>query len=129
MMSCDDKTYTCRFILGSLYSLSSPPNPHWQPVWQLCPVCSLNFTVYAKMENMKEDAQYFKLLANVDDDKKRKIGKPNSEPILVGALEFWNQVEAKYIHMLAEPFAYKYDLELFGYSIEEYTDTIGLTLS
>ena len=78
---------------------------------------------------MKEDAQYFKLLANIDDDKKRKIGKPNSEPIIVGPHEFWNQVETKYINMLAEPFAYKYDLELFGYSIQEYVDTIGLTLS
>ena len=39
------KPYTCRFILDSLFSLSSPQNPHWQPVWQLCPVCTLNFTV------------------------------------------------------------------------------------
>ena len=77
---------------------------------------------------MKEDAQFFKLLANVDD-KKRKIEKSNSEPKIVGAHEFWDQVEAKYINMLAEPFAYKYDLELFGYSIQEYFDTIGLTIS
>ena len=80
------------------------------------------------MENMKEDAQFFKLLANIDD-KKKKIEKSNSEPKIVGAREFWDQVEAKYIHMLEEPFAYKYDLELFGYSIEEYAEDIGLTLS
>ena len=80
------------------------------------------------MENMKEDAQFFKLLANIDD-KKRKIEKSNSEPKIVGAREFWDQVEVKYIHMLAEPFAYKYDLEFFGYSVDEYAEDIGLTLS
>ena len=44
------------------------------------------------MENMKEDAQFFKLLANIDD-KKRKIEKSNSEPKIVGAHEFLDQVE------------------------------------
>ena len=77
---------------------------------------------------MKEDAQFFKLLANIDDKKKR-IEKSNSEPKIVGSHEFWDQVEVKYIHMLAEPFAYKYNLEFFGYSIEEYAEQIGLRLA
>ena len=77
---------------------------------------------------MEEDAKYFKLLANVEDEK-RKIKKMNSEPKSINAYEFWEQVEEKYIKMLAEPFAYKYDLELFGYSIQQYADDIGLELT
>jgi hypothetical protein len=76
---------------------------------------------------MEEDAKFYKLLANVED-KKREINKTNSEPKLFDALEFWSEVDIKYINMLAEPYAYKYDLEMFGYSMQEYADTIGLQL-
>ena len=77
------------------------------------------------MENMEEDLKYFKLLANVED-KKSNISQVNEAPKLVDAKEFWSQVDIKYINMLAEPFAYKYDLEMFGYSIKEYAHRIGL---
>ena len=74
---------------------------------------------------MEEDAKFYKLLANVDD-KKTEISITNSEPKLFDAEEFWSQVDIKYINMLAEPFAYKYDLEMFGYSFDGYIDSIGL---
>ena len=73
---------------------------------------------------MKEDAKFYKQLANVED-KKSNIDKANSEPKLVDAKEFWSQVDMEYVNMLAEPFAYKYDLEMFGYSIQEYFNKIG----
>ena len=76
---------------------------------------------------MAEDAKFFKMLSNVEEEE-RNIRKSNNEPKLVGAYEFWDQVETKYIQKLAEPFAYKYDLELLGYSIEEYAQDIGIQI-
>ena len=76
---------------------------------------------------MGEDARFFKMLANVEDET-RKIKNTNSEPKLINAYKFWGQVEEKYIKMLAEHYAYKYDFELFGYSIQQYADDIGLEL-
>ena len=80
------------------------------------------------MEKMEEDGKFFKLLANVDGEK-RKIKRTNSEPKAIDAYNFWEQVEEKYIKMLAEHYAYKYDFELFGYSIQQYADDIGLELT
>ena len=57
-----------------------------------------------------------------------QIRNLSNEPKLVGAYEFWDQVETKYIQKLAEPFAYKYDLELFGYSMQEYAEDIGIQI-
>ena len=76
---------------------------------------------------MAEDAKFFKMLSNVEDEEKN-IRKSNNEPKLVNAYEFWDQVETKYIQKLGEPSAYKYDLEFFGYSIQEYAEDIGITL-
>ena len=77
---------------------------------------------------MEEDAKFYKLLANVDD-KKKNINKTNSAPKLVDAKEFWSKVDIKYVKKLAKPFAYKYDFELFGYSIQEYAEKVGINLS
>jgi hypothetical protein len=33
-------------------------NPHWLPQYKSCPFCSVNFTVYSKMEEMREDTAY-----------------------------------------------------------------------
>ena len=78
------------------------------------------------MENMEEDARFYKLLAGVED--KNKISKSNSDKRLVNATEFWSQIDMKYINILQESFAYKYDLEMFGYSIHEYFRSIGINL-
>eukprot|EP00092_Neocalanus_flemingeri_P035979 GFUD01039177.1.p1 GENE.GFUD01039177.1~~GFUD01039177.1.p1 ORF type:complete len:370 (+),score=61.26 GFUD01039177.1:73-1110(+) len=101
-------------------------NRHWQPILRQCPVCSFNFSVYAKTENMEEDFSFFKKIANVDKEK-QNIGKSNSGPKWVEAKEFWSQVDKEHVDMLAGPFVYKYDLEMFGYSIQEYFDSIGLS--
>ena len=103
-------------------------NAHWKPIFEQCPLCSLNFSVYAKMENMEEDIQFFKTLAKVED-KNAKIGKSNSGPKLVDAKEFWSKVDMEYVNRLAEPFAYNFDLEMFGYSIQEYLIEIGINYS
>ena len=123
MLGCA-KLACFRFILDNLVKINGGHNAHWRPIWHQCPVCSVNFSVYARMENMEEDIKYFKLLANVED-KKSNLSPVNTVSRKVDAKEFWSQVDMKYINMLAEPFAYKYDFEMFGYSLQEYIDKIG----
>ena len=40
---------------------------HWKHQHFFCPFCSLNFTVYAKVEEMQEDSAYFWLKSNLTD--------------------------------------------------------------
>ena len=79
------------------------------------------------MENFEEDMNFFKIMANVKD-KQQNIAKSNSGPKLVEPKEFWSKVNTRYIYQLGTPNAYKYDLEMFGYSIQEYFKKLGLPL-
>ena len=78
------------------------------------------------MENMNEDVAFFKMLANVTEKTSNNISKVNSSPKVVDAKEFWSQVDFEYIELLGEAYAYKYDLEMFGYSIGKYLENIEL---
>ena len=75
---------------------------------------------------MEEDAEHFKHLAGISDKGGDEVEESNNTPKLVGAFDFWKSVDSKYIKMLEDPAAYKYDLDLFGYSVEDYFVSIGL---
>jgi hypothetical protein len=46
------------YVLESLTYDGDNANPHWLPQFESCPFCSVNFTVYSKMEEMGEDTAY-----------------------------------------------------------------------
>ena len=77
------------------------------------------------MEMMAEDAMQFKELSSLEEDSS-VLAPTNHEPKLVEAKEFWENIEPELIEKLGEGFAYKYDLEMFDYSIEEYLGRIGV---
>ena len=77
------------------------------------------------MEMMEEDAKQFKELSNLEEDSS-VLAPTNHEPKLVEAKEFWESIEPELIEKLGDDFAYKYDLEMFDYSIEEYLERIGV---
>ena len=57
-----------RFLLWDLLAHENSlevVDKHWRPQWTMCPYCSLNFVVYAKMETLTEDVDYFTSLANI----------------------------------------------------------------
>ena len=121
-------------------------NGHWSPIWRLCPVCLLDFSVYARAENILEDEKYYKKLSKLEDKtltegdgidhgNERKINKCELQVaisslttiyyfISVTSLEFWKQVKRKNIDELEATYAYKHDFELFGYSIKDYLKKI-----
>ena len=77
--------FNLRYILNELRTKEGV-NGHWAPIWRLCPVCHLNFTVYARTENILEDEKYYKKLSKlrhknltegdgIDHGNQRKINK------------------------------------------------------
>ena len=79
------------------------------------------------MENMEEDLTFFKYLAKIQDEN-AGIGKSNTGPKAFNEEEFWGKVDMNYIKDLTHPFIYGYDLQMFGYSLKQYFDGIGLKL-
>ena len=67
-----------RYILDVFKRGRMRSDPHWKPMHLQCPFCLLNFTVYAKVEEMKEDAAYFAIKANMTQDLNLKL-KKNSQ--------------------------------------------------
>ena len=49
--------------------------------------------------------------------------------ILVTPKQFWDQIDEENISRLVEDFAYKYDFEMFSYSLENYLSKIGSLLN
>ena len=48
-----------RYVLDRLRINKRQTDPHWRPQHLQCPFCLLNFTVYAKMEELQENTIYF----------------------------------------------------------------------
>ena len=69
-------------MLDSILHGNPSPDEHWQPVWRTCPVCHLNFSVYARVEHMEEDAELFKQLAGISDKGGDKVEESNNTPKL-----------------------------------------------
>jgi len=114
-----------RFVLNDLKTKKNV-NGHWAPIWKLCPVCLLKFTVYARAENISEDEKYYKAITGLDDKTgmKDSIDHGNISPRKFSSKQFWDQVEKENILQIKAPYAYKHDFELFGYSLEEYLQNL-----
>merc|ERR1719450_1811811 len=96
------------FVLTDLQRNGEHANGHWAPIWRVCPVCLLNFTVYARLENMKEDEKYYKTISKLNlSDMSDKDDHGNASPRKFTSKEFWSQVERSKIYKLAAQFAYK----------------------
>ena len=82
---------------------------------------------------MQADLELFKSLAGLYD-KQRFTSKSNSYNVYTSEREnivgknFWSQVEQQNIFRLGQDSAFKYDLEMFGYSIQDYLTDIGIHL-
>jgi len=82
-------------------------------------------------ETMQADLELFKSLAGLHD-KQRFTSKSNSYNVYPSEREnivgknFWSQVERQNIFRLGKDSAFKYDLEMFGYSIHDYLTDIGI---
>lgn len=114
-----------RFILDQLREIGADRvDAHWRPQYLSCPFCLLNFSVYAHMEELNEDSLYFflksGLLENVDFKQKLNSAHAKTDT----EEKFWSEVDPEIIELIDQPWSYKSDLDMFGYTIKEYLDNI-----
>ena len=81
-----------RYVLDRLRTNKRQTDPHWRPQHLQCPFCLLNFTVYAKMEELQENTVYFVLKSNLQkkmdiDLKKNSMRNDDRSLFFRGGLE------------------------------------------
>ena len=94
-----------------------------------CPFCSLDFTVYARMEELAQDGAYFFHAARLDHliEVNMLITGDGQRAMAGGSkggreMDFWKGIEKGLLDRLGSEGAYKTDLDMFGYSINQYID-------
>ncbi|KAK7866837.1 hypothetical protein R5R35_006014 [Gryllus longicercus] len=94
---------------------------HWTPIAEFCTPCQVRFDVIAKFETLQEDQNYLIHLAHL-----QKIIKPQwknpakgrtTKEVVAG---YYSQLTKIQIFQLYN--IYKYDFELFGYTLDGYMD-------
>ena len=97
------------------------------------------------MEELAEDTLYFLLKSGLQDriqfDHQANANKQsdNSEQrwglhnIMVSSLSavcrFWAQVDRSLLPLLDQPWSYRHDLQMFGYSLQQYLDNLNIPYS
>ncbi|XP_035697496.1 carbohydrate sulfotransferase 9-like isoform X1 [Branchiostoma floridae] len=96
-------------------------NPHWQPVYQLCSPCQVNWDYIAHTETLVEDFHLFFKKAGI-------VGRENIIPKMeerVGSrfyLEGFMKIPLEEIQRIGE--LYQSDYDMFGYSFQEDLDNL-----
>jgi len=98
---------------------------HWKPQHLSCPFCGLEFTVYARLEELDQDKAYFFQRANLTNIVNTNLHK-NKKTSLVKEVEFWSNVDPELIMLVLS--AYKIDFEMFGYSVQQYFGRLNLNI-
>ena len=94
------------------------------------------------MEELAEDTLYFLLKSGLQDriqfdhqsnankqtDNSEQRWGVNSSMVssLSAVCRFWAQVDRSLLPLLDQPGAYGHDMRMFGYSVQEYLDSIGV---
>ena len=80
---CFDGRYQKQFNLRYIHSIfkrgKTRLDPHWKPMHLQCPFCLLDFTVYAKVEELEEDTAYFSLKSNLTQKFNVKLKKNSNK--------------------------------------------------
>uniref|UniRef100_A0A1B0DHX0 Carbohydrate sulfotransferase n=1 Tax=Phlebotomus papatasi TaxID=29031 RepID=A0A1B0DHX0_PHLPP len=95
-------------------------NMHWTPITKFCTPCQVRFDIIAKFETLEEDQRYIIDKANIGhivSPQWKNSGKGNKST--VDLLEdFYKELSENQVKEMYELF--KYDFELFDYSVGEF---------
>ncbi|XP_053979705.1 carbohydrate sulfotransferase 11 isoform X1 [Hylaeus volcanicus] len=98
-------------------------NEHWNPIYELCQPCLVNYNLVSKYESLVEDAT--EVLERMGVESVNFPAKPsNSEPTAKKLEKYYSTLTYKQLRKLAN--LYKHDLRLFDYSLE---DVLGFSLA
>ncbi|XP_017784239.1 PREDICTED: carbohydrate sulfotransferase 11-like isoform X2 [Nicrophorus vespilloides] len=96
-----------------------PMDMHWTPITEFCTPCQFDFTVIAHTETLQEDQEYIIHKAGLQD-----IIKPEWKNV---GRQTVKQMENQYTQLTRAQILqlyhiYRYDFELFNYSLQGYLD-------
>ncbi|XP_063242601.1 carbohydrate sulfotransferase 11 [Bacillus rossius redtenbacheri] len=107
--------------LVDVHKNGEPFDMHWAPVMQFCTPCQVDFHVIIKFETLQEDQNYLIHLAGLQNTIKpewKNPAKGRSTNKLISS--YYSQLSRMQILQLYD--IYRYDFELFGYTLEGYLD-------
>jgi len=115
-----------RFVLDDLKSKGADVDQHWRQQHLSCPFCLLEFSVYARMEELDQDSLYFFSTANLTTsiDYKEKLNSAHAASST--EKQFWSKVDKNLIERVGE--AYYTDFQMFGYSVQDYLRMLDIIL-
>jgi len=112
-----------RYVVANLKS-GLRQDQHWRHQHQSCPFCLLNFSIYARVEELGEDTLYFILKAGLSDKLNPDI---KMNPTKHSDKEFWSLVDAATVAELVG--LYSVDFRLFGYSARDYLRSLDVPVN
>lgn len=99
-----------------------PFDMHWAPIAEFCTPCHLHMEIIAKFETLEEDQNYLiyraKLQENIHPEWKNPAKGRTATTNLISS--YYSQLTKMEILKLYE--IYRYDFELFGYSLDGYLE-------
>ena len=113
-------------MLDDLKSKGADVDQHWRQQHLSCPFCLLEFSVYARMEELDQDSLYFFSTANLTTsiDYKEKLNSAHAASST--EKQFWSKVDKNIIERVGE--AYYTDFQMFGYSVQDYLRMLDIIL-
>lgn len=102
-----------RFLITDGF-LNENVNEHWQPIYQLCHPCSVNYTFIGKYERLIEDSEFILNAIHAND-----IVFPSSKPSSTRAKmkKYYAQLSLTEFEALYK--LYRNDFKLFGYELDD----------
>ncbi|XP_076281739.1 carbohydrate sulfotransferase 11 isoform X2 [Lasioglossum baleicum] len=97
-------------------------NEHWNPIYELCQPCLVNYNLVSKYESLVEDAT--EVLERIGVEINFPAKPLSSEPTSSKLERYYSTLTYKQLRTLAN--MYKLDLKLFDYSLEE---VLGFSLA
>ncbi|KAK0085971.1 hypothetical protein PV325_004167 [Microctonus aethiopoides] len=92
---------------------------HWRPIIESCTPCLIDFDIIIKFETMQEDQEYLIKLAKLEGIiEPTWLNQAKSSQTEDVIKDYYSQLSRNQIQELAV--LYKYDLEIFGYYMDEY---------
>ncbi|XP_023326363.1 carbohydrate sulfotransferase 11 isoform X2 [Eurytemora carolleeae] len=112
-----------RFVTYQLNSMKRV-DQHWKPQHESCPFCLLDFTVYARVEEINEDTLFFLITSGLEGRLNPGI---RINPSTHDERTFWSQVYNETISELLHP--YQQDFLMFNYSARAYLENLNIPFS
>ncbi len=134
------------FLAFVAWNLRGKADPHWTPQYRLCPFCEAQYDVYAKMEELDVDSEYFLLKTDASEriatrqfvnpslQAKRKHLKPqllSEERIeekrrndVHRERRFWAEASDESVFRMLKVF--HVDFVMFNYSVVNYFNALDL---